>query len=76
LIKDRGPIKHKILYQDKKVWLRALVSSKAKHEWWIDSESKLETEQNEKTFESFALVVTYKCGSLGDIPATNVLIKG
>jgi hypothetical protein len=36
----------------------------------------LETEQNECKFESYALVVTHKVGTLGNIPATDGLIKG
>jgi hypothetical protein len=41
-----------------------------------DSASKLETEPNEGTYKSYALVVTYKGGTLGNIPVTNGLIKG
>ncbi len=70
------PSKHITLEKEQKVRLRALVPSNATHhEWSIDSASKLETEPNEWTFESYALVVTYKGGILGNIPGTNGSIK-
>jgi hypothetical protein len=36
----------------------------------------LGTEQNDCALESYALVVTYKVGIIGNIPATNGSIKG
>jgi hypothetical protein len=77
LIKGWGIQKHRILEKEQKIWLSALVPSNAKHhDWSIDSASKLETEPNEWTLESYALVVTYEGGTTGDDPVTNVLIKG
>jgi hypothetical protein len=77
LIKGWGRMEHSSLAEEQRVRLRALVPSNATHhEWSIDSASKLETEQNEWMFESYALLVTYKVGPTGDVPATNVLIKG
>jgi hypothetical protein len=51
--------------------MRALVPSKATNQRWIDSESKLETEQ----IESDDLVVTYKVGTTGDIPVANGFVE-
>jgi hypothetical protein len=77
LIKGCGTLKHMILKKEKKVWMRALVPSNAtQHKCSIDSASKLETKPNECTFESYALVVTYKVSSTRDDPVTNGLIKG
>jgi hypothetical protein len=79
LIKACGPMKHLHLTRERmkdKVWLWAHVPSKATRHWWIDSASNLETEQNEWTFEWYALVVTYKGGTLRNIPVANGLIKG
>jgi hypothetical protein len=44
----------------------------------LNSESNLQTEPNEWTYciELYALAITYKVGTTGDIPATEALIKG
>jgi hypothetical protein len=77
LIKGWGLIKHRILEKEQKVgWEHLFLQTPHIIEWSIDSASNLETEPNEWTFESSALVGTHKVGTLGDDPATNVLIKG
>jgi hypothetical protein len=76
LIKAWGLSKHIKLKRGNNVKhdrFRALVPSKATHHWWIDSASKLETEQHERTFETYALVVTYKVGTAGDIPGKGLI---
>jgi hypothetical protein len=44
----------------------------------FDSESNLFTEQYKlmHSIKSHNLVLTYKVGSLGDVPSTKILIKG
>jgi hypothetical protein len=80
LIKVIVPSKHSLLTQEK------MVNMIGCEHWFLykphirnvyDSESNLETVPKELTIiKSYALVVTYKGFTTGDIPSTEVLIKG